>query len=176
MSFLTNRYSPLFFGIFVFVADFISKYLTNAYLPQMKQNWLWYPYGGIGVFKNFLGIEFSLSHQINHGAAWGVLSDYQLPLLILRIILIAILVIYTVFFNKHTNRNIPLALIIAGAAGNVVDYFIYGHVVDMLHFVLWGYDFPVFNIADSAIFIGVTALLVLSCLENQPSPKKAGKR
>ncbi|HEV8051441.1 MAG TPA: signal peptidase II, partial [Parachlamydiaceae bacterium] len=107
---------------------------------------------------------------------WGVLAEYQVPLLYLRIVLITILVIYAFFFNKHANRSIPLALIIAGAAGNVVDYFIYGHVVDMLHFVLWGYDFPVFNIADSAIFIGVTSLLVMSCLENQPSPKKSKKR
>lgn len=173
MSFLTRRMTPLYLGMFIFVADFISKYLTNAYLPQMRHYWLWYPYGGIGIFKNFFGIEFSLSHQINHGAAWGVLSDYQIPLLYLRIMLIAALVVYVLFFNKQPNRGIPIALIIAGAIGNVADFFVYGHVVDMLHFVLWGYDFPVFNLADTAIFLGVTYLLVLSFLEGQSSKKKA---
>lgn len=172
MPLFSKKFLPLYLGIFVFAADFISKYLTNAYLPQMQRNWLWYPYGGIGVFKDFLGIEFSISHQINRGAAWGALADYQIPLLYLRIALITILIIYALFFNKHTNWGIPIALIIAGATGNVVDYFIYGHVVDMLHFVLWGYDFPVFNVADSAIFIGVTSLIVLSSLENN-SPKRA---
>lgn len=175
MTFLTRLITPLYLGLFVFIADFISKYLTNAYLPLMRHNWLWYPYGGIGIFKNFIGVEFSISHQINRGAAWGVLSDYQLPLLYFRIVLIVALLIYAIFFNKQPNRGIPIALIVAGAIGNVTDFFVYGHVVDMLHFVLWGYDFPVFNLADSAIFIGVTYLLALSCLENQ-SPKKKVRR
>lgn len=168
-----KRANPLYLGIFVFFADLISKYLTNAYLPIMQRNWLWYPYGGIGIAKNFLGIEFSLSHQINRGAAWGMLADYQVPLLYFRLALIVFLVIYAFFFNKHPNREVPLALIIAGAFGNVLDYFFYGHVVDMLHFILWGYDFPVFNLADSAIFIGVVYLLILSKLESRSGLKKA---
>jgi signal peptidase II len=172
-----KRSFPWVLGIFILLADFVSKYLTNAYLPLMRPNWLWYPYGGIGVFKNFLGIEFSLSHQINHGAAWGALANYQIPLLYLRIFLIATLFVYTLFWNKHPERNIPLTLIIAGATGNVIDYFLYGHVVDMFHFVLWGYDFPVFNLADSAIFIGVAYLLTLSLLESCTStPKKKTRR
>lgn len=142
----------------------------------MRPNWLWYPYGGVGVFKNFFGIEFSLSHQINHGAAWGVLADYQVPLLYLRIALISFLFFYALFLNKHPERNIPLALIIAGATGNVIDYFVYGHVVDMFHFVLWGYDFPVFNLADSAIFIGVAYLLGQSLMESCQAPKKKTRR
>jgi signal peptidase II len=163
---------PLYFGIIVFIADYVTKFLTNAYLPLMRPNWLWYPYGGIGVFKNFFGIEFSISHQINRGAAWGALADYQLPLLYLRIILVLTLIIYALFFNKRHERTIPIALIITGAVGNILDYFIYGHVVDMLHFVLWGYDFPVFNLADTSIFIGISSLIVLSFLEN-PITKKA---
>jgi signal peptidase II len=130
-----------------------------------------YPYGGIPVFENFLGIEFSISHQINKGAAWGVLAEYQVPLLYLRIALILALLVYFLFFNKHSSWNIPLALIVAGALGNVLDFFIYGHVVDMLHVVLWGYDFPVFNIADSAICIGVAWLFVASLCET-PAPRK----
>ena len=173
MSFFTRRVTPLGLGMFILFMDIISKYLTNAYLPLMRHNWLWYPYGGIGIFKDFLGIEFSLSHQINKGAAWGVLADYQIPLLYLRITLIAALLIYVVFFNKQVTRAIPIALIIAGAIGNVVDYFIYGHVIDMLHFVLWGYDFPVFNLADSSIFLGITYLLGLSYMENRVPKKKA---
>jgi signal peptidase II len=93
-------------------------------------------------------------------------------LLYVRMALIAWLLIYAVFFNQHRSWQIPITLIVAGAVGNVVDYFLYGHVVDMLHFVLWGYDFPVFNLADSAIFIGVTSLIVLSSLSGHSSSKK----
>lgn len=164
---------PAYLALFVLGADVLSKWLTHLYLPLMQRNWLWYPYGGIGVFKNFLGIEFSLSHQINRGAAWGTLANFQLPLLYLRIALILGLLIYVFFINKHKLWEIPLALIIAGATGNVIDYFLYGHVIDMLHFVLWGYDFPVFNIADSAIFIGISSLLLISSMEKKAKTKKS---
>lgn len=173
VKFFSHRFFPLFLGLFILIADQLSKFLTHAYLPLMNHQTLWYPYGGIGIFKNFLGIEFSISHQINRGAAWGVLSEYQMPLLYARIVLISILIIYCLFFNKHKNWNIPLALIIAGAIGNVIDFFLYGHVVDMLHFILWGYDFPVFNIADSAIFIGISWLLIVSNCAPKPAPKRS---
>ncbi|MBA3816785.1 MAG: signal peptidase II [Parachlamydiaceae bacterium] len=169
------RFFPLFIGIFVFALDFFSKFFTNMYLPVMHRYAFWYPYGGIGVFKDFFGIEFSLSHQINYGAAWGMFSDYQIHLMYFRIFLLIALIIYAFFFNKHAGWRIPLTLIIVGALGNVVDFFIYGHVVDMLHFVLWGYDFPVFNIADSAIFLGITSLILLSAFEKD-SPSKNRSR
>lgn len=167
-----HKLAPFLVLVIVFGIDFISKFLTNAYLPIIHRDALWYPYGGIGVFQNFFGIEFSISHQINYGAAWGMFSEYQIYLLSFRILLIAVLIVYAFFFNKHSGWSIPLAFIIAGALGNVVDYFIYGHVVDMLHFVLWGYDFPVFNIADSSIFVGISILILLSALEKEPSSKK----
>lgn len=164
---------PAIVGLVIFGLDFITKYATHAHLPLMQYPSV-YPYGGIGIFKNFLGIEFSISHQINHGAAWGMLAEYQLPLLYLRIALIIALCIYTVFINKERSYNIPFAMIIAGAAGNVIDYFLYGHVVDMLHFILWGYDFPVFNIADSSIFLGILLLIFLSSKQKTPSSKHIG--
>lgn len=168
---MNSRPVAFFIGFFVLIADILSKYYTHTTLPIIRFPWLWYPYGGIPVFKDFLGIEFSISHQINKGAAWGVLAEYQMPLLYLRIGLIVALFIYFLFFNKHPLWNIPLALILAGALGNVLDFFVYGHVVDMLHFVLWGYDFPVFNIADSAICIGVAWLFIVSLWDK----KSAGR-
>lgn len=167
----SKRLVPVYIGFFVLLLDAASKYLTQTYIPLMQYNWH-YPYGGIGVFKDFLGIEFSITHQINRGAAWGAFSDFQVPLLYVRIVLILGLLIYAAGFNKRPSWNIPLALIVTGAAGNVSDYFIYGHVVDMLHFVLWGYDFPVFNIADSAIFIGISWLLLISGCEKEPVKKR----
>ena len=52
-----------------------------------------------------------------------------------------------------------------GALCNILDYFFYGHVIDMLHFVFWGYDYPVFNVADSFICIGVFWLFFASLKE-----------
>lgn len=169
---LPIRLSPLYVALIVILADQLCKYLTHTYLPVMQHNWLWYPYGGIGIFKDFFGIEFSISHQINRGAAWGFLGNYQLPLLYGRIALICALFSYVIFFNKNKSWNIPFALILAGAISNVLDYFFYGHVVDMIHFVLWGYDFPVFNLADSSIFIGICLLMLSSSCQKQIPAKR----
>lgn len=165
-----------FFTVLVVLAlDIASKSLTQHFLPLVKPYHVWYPYGGVGIFQNFAGIEFSINHVINKGAAWGAFFDYQQELLYLRIFLIIGLFVYMLYYNTNIQARIPLALIFAGAIGNVIDYFLYGHVVDMLHFVLWGYDFPVFNIADSAIFVGICWLSVLALLEKKTSKAKAKK-
>lgn len=159
-------------GLFVLLLDFVTKYVIYHYLPVSNRFSLWYPYGGIGIFKNFLGVEFSINHTINHGAAWGMFAEAQGFLLILRIIMIAGLLGYLLFYNKNKSWQVPLILISMGALGNVIDTFIYGHVVDMFHFVLWGYDFPVFNIADSCISIGVAWLFISSLMQPGKIEKK----
>lgn len=152
----------LILGVVILCLDQLSKWLVYHYLPLMDPSLYWYPYGGIGVFQSFAGIEFSITHMTNTGAAWGFLGNYQFPLIILRVGLIALLTTYLFHFNKHSSWQFPLILIIFGALGNVIDYFVYGHVVDMLHFVLWGYDFPVFNLADTSISVGIFSLFFLS--------------
>lgn len=162
-------------GVFAFGLDFATKFLTQAYLPLSSHQPYLYPYGGIGVFKNFLGIEFSINHATNRGAAWGMFAEYQAYLLVLRIVFVAGLLIYLLFYNKESSKQIPLALIVAGAVGNICDYFLYGQVIDMFHFILWGYDYPIFNVADSVIFVGIVWLFFQSLFtiphqhENRPS-------
>lgn len=148
--------------LIIFFLDAASKWATHQWIPIMGTDSLWYPYGGIGVFSDFFGIQFSLVHVTNKGAAWSVFSGYQSLLMMFRIALIAGLVLYVLFFNKNKTLKIPLTLILVGALGNVLDYFVYGHVVDMFYFKFWGYSYPVFNIADSAVTIGVAWILLQS--------------
>ncbi|MBA2728316.1 MAG: signal peptidase II [Parachlamydiaceae bacterium] len=167
-SLFEGKWKPIFWtSLLILSIDFLTKFWTNANLPLMGYAYPVYPYGGIPVFSNFLGIEFSISHLINHGAAWGMLSGYQDLLLIARICLIGGMLLYLFYFNQVKEFRFPLALVILGAIGNIIDYFVYGHVVDMLHFVLWGYDFPVFNVADSAVTIGIFWLLIASSLQER---------
>jgi signal peptidase II len=166
-----RKYIAFFTGFAILFVDFLSKYLVQLHIPKMSFLFYRYPYGGIGVFKNFFGIEFSIIHATNRGAAWGVLAEWQDYLLYLRLALIAGMLIYVFFINKRTSWEIPLTLIIAGAMGNVIDYFLYGHVIDMLHFVLWGYEYPTFNLADSSIFIGIVWMIWLSWRE-KPCTRK----
>jgi signal peptidase II len=169
MSAASHRLLALLLGIVVLALDIASKSAVSSHIPLMNPYTMWYPYGGIGVFKDFLGVEFSIVYTVNKGAAWGILADYQHPLLWLRMGLILALLIYVFFFKSAQKWLFPLTLILAGAIGNVIDYFIYGHVVDLFHFILWGYDFPVFNVADSAICIGVFWLAISSLLDTKSS-------
>jgi len=152
-------------AVTILFTDIASKYWVAHHLPLMGA-FSKYPYGGIGVFQNYLGIEFSITHLTNKGAAWGTLGEYQFPLLILRIAMIGAMFLYIGWFNKALHMRLPVCLILAGAIGNVLDYFVYGHVIDMLHFVLWGYDFPVFNIADAAVTVGICWLLLMSTVKD----------
>lgn len=149
-------------ALILFAVDFATKYYTSTSLPLLGSTSPYYPYGGIALFHDFLGIDFSIVHATNRGAAWGILSSYQELLLAGRIVTIVVLTTYALFFNKNSRLDLPLALIISGATANICDYFIYGHVIDMFNFTFWGYHYPVFNVADSAICLGVALLFFCS--------------
>jgi signal peptidase II len=168
---MINRKNQLVFqfawiGFLILCWDQISKFLVFHYVPLVDSSAYWYPYGGIEVFRNLAGIEFSINYMTNKGAAWGMFGNYQLSLMLFRVGLIAGLCVYLFKYNEQKSWQIPLIMVIAGAIGNVLDFFFYGHVVDMFHFVLWGYDFPVFNLADSAISIGIGCLFILSLFKS----------
>ena len=147
-----------------------TKYLAYLYLPHYE-SFSSYPYGGIGIFQDFLGVQFSLNYATNTGAAWGLFSNYSLPLLYLRMGLIVWLGAYFYRLPAKSPFRLPLSLIIAGAVGNVIDIFLYGHVIDMFHWILWGYDYPVFYIADSAVCIGVVLYLFHSFAASHASSR-----
>ncbi len=148
-----------------FSLDIFTKYWVQHHLIRMQYVFPFYPYGGIGVFQNFLGIDLCINLVSNRGGAWGIFSSYPMILLNVRIGIILTLTIYTFFFNKLRKRTVPFVMILVGATANIVDYFIYGAVVDMFHFVFWNYSYPVFNVADMLIFFGVAALLVQTLIE-----------
>lgn len=151
-----------FVGMALGLLDFFVKSWVSTHIPLMGTVSFQYPYGGIAVFQNFSGIDFSINHVINTGAAWGILATFSKPLFILRIIVVIALFIYALFFNEKRERDLPFLLILTGALGNIIDFFIYGHVIDMFYFVFWGYSYPVFNLADSWICIGISLLVLYS--------------
>jgi len=108
----------------------------------------------IPLINNFYGIDFSLTLVANRGAAWGIFSEYPYLLISGRILIIALICLWILQRKASFENLVPFGLILGGAVGNVVDFFIHGAVLDFLAFNLWGYPFPVFNLADSAIFCG----------------------
>jgi signal peptidase II len=162
------RREAVWLGFGIFCLDMLTKWATQAYLPPSDFVAPIYPYGGIGLFQNFFGIEASIIHAANTGAAWGIGSDFPGLLASLRLA-VALMLWVGLFFARRPITAIALSLIAVGSVGNAVDYFFYGHVVDMFHLVLWGYDYPVFNVADMAICIGAVIMALTGMKRSKKS-------
>ena len=165
-------------GAAILMADAILKAYIHYTFPTVGASSPIYPYGGVGVFRDWHGIDFSIVHVINRGAAWGFLATMQEVLFYVRMAIIGGLLSYLFFVKSTPFKKFCLMLVAAGAVGNVADYFIYGHVVDMFYFIFWGYSYPVFNIADSAIFSGIFLLVLQSMWSKvrKSSPSKSQSR
>lgn len=144
-------------AISIFLFDALLKMYVHYFVTPM--NFCYFPYGGIGVFHK-LGIEFVITHVVNKGAMWGFFANYQFLLVSIRIFIIAALGYYLYVKQMSDYRRACLVMILVGAVGNVFDCVIYGHVIDMFCFIFWGYVYPVFNIADAAIFGGILMILL----------------
>ncbi|MCB1119177.1 MAG: signal peptidase II [Chlamydiia bacterium] len=140
----------------ILALDQLTKWLVQGNLPLMGYQ---YPYGGIGIFKDFFGVELAVVHTVNRGAAWGQGAEFQMILVAIRVVFLFGLGAYLRWWNRYPEDVLPLMVVGTGAFGNVIDTFVYGHVIDFIAFVFWGWPYPVFNVADSAIFLGVAALL-----------------
>lgn len=141
-------------GLILLLLDFLSKvYIYQFFLLNHSAfaiSHFIHP-----IFDHFLGIDFSISLVTNRGAAWGMFADFQLALVAIRFIVIMGMLFYLIFFNQNPINHAPIVIILSGAIGNVLDYFFYGYVIDFLSFNFWGYQFPIFNLADTWITIGV---------------------
>lgn len=138
-------------------ADVLSKILALRTIAPLQG--FRYPFGGIGVFDVFC-MSCSLNTVVNTGAAWGVFPNHFNLLLALRVCAVIAIAAYLLYFKSAGRSQCGLWLIAAGATGNIIDMFRYGYVIDFIHLRFFGWSFPVFNIADSCITIGVMLLLI----------------
>ncbi len=119
---------------------------------------------------------FRLTHVQNRGAAFGLFSDsaseYKVAVLVLFSLVALVVVSALLWKNSHrlTTTGVGLALILGGALGNLWDRILTGHVVDFLLFYLGSYQWPAFNVADTAIVVGAM-LLVAEILFAKPPAK-----
>lgn len=114
-------------------------------------------YNSITVVEDF----FFLTYVRNKGAAWGIFSNNTLILALISVVFLFFLIKY---INNETEikkiNAISFGFILGGIAGNLLDRLIRGYVVDFFRFVILGYNYPVFNIADVLIVIGVILFIV----------------
>lgn len=125
---------------FFVAVDQITKYFSSTLLPLNVEN---------PVIDGF----FYLTNCRNTGAAWSMFSG-KVDILAYVSLIAAILVIILILYSKYTLLSVSFGLMLAGAVGNMIDRFRLGYVNDFLDFVIFGYDFPVFNVADICVVVG----------------------
>ena len=153
------------FGVVFFILDQVTKAMITARLA----------YGSYGrgaqieVFPGFL----NLVHVGNTGAAWSMFSGQSLWLALLALGTLAAIVIWRHSLGlQHVAVQPAFGLLCSGILGNLVDRLVHGHVIDFLDFHFGTYVYPTFNVADSAICVGVFWYVLWSL--RQPPEKQPG--
>lgn len=117
-------------------------------------------------------ILYITSHR-NSGAAWGILQGQMWLFYVITLIVIAAIIIY---IQKATKDKwllgLSLGLMLGGAIGNFIDRVVRKEVVDFIHSFIFGYNFPVFNIADSALCVGVILLMIQMLRDERETKEK----
>jgi signal peptidase II len=150
-----RRSSFFFLAALVLVADQITKrWVVNSL--------------SFDTSKQLIAGFLYFTRTTNTGAAFGVLPHATVVLAVMAMAAVVGIIIYTVRcgFPLPVLKGIALALPLGGALGNFADRARLGYVVDFIEVRLGSYSWPIFNVADSAICIGV-ALLVLAALKTQ---------
>ena len=132
--------------------DQISKYIAINKLVEFHS---------VSVIDNF----FNWTLCYNTGGAWSIFSGNVWFLAAISIVALGF-IIYTLFKSKNTMYQLAASVFMGGLIGNLIDRIFNAKVTDFIDFVIFGYDFPVFNIAD--IFICVSSVfIVLSILKEE---------
>ena len=145
----------LWLAFVVILLDQVSKFVVLKYLGFAEER---------VILRGF----FRFVHWHNTGAAWSMFSGNNGRLAVIAVVAVIVLFLARRHFDAHRpGGQISLGLIFGGILGNLIDRLRVGHVVDFLYFYVIRRDgteagFPAFNVADSAICIGVGLLFLLS--------------
>jgi signal peptidase II len=150
----TGRRAPeLWLSVFIVALDQATKALVRAKVPL---------YDSVTVIPGMLDI----THATNNGAAFGILNGVEFPYKAVVMVLVALMALaavglYSLSLPAHQRvARVGLALILGGACGNLIDRATAGHVLDFVDAYWRDYHFWAFNVADSAITVGVGLMLL----------------
>lgn len=162
------RITYLLIAVIVVLLDRWSKHLVATHIRL---------YSHIQVIPGF----FRITHTENSGAAFSLFADSPAPWktwMLIAFSAVALIVVITLLWknnHQHIVTGIGLSLIMGGALGNLWDRLARGRVVDFLLVYVKQYQWPVFNLADSAIVIGA-GLLVIEILFARSHPQEGSAR
>lgn len=151
----------------IFILDQLTKLLVLAFMDHSEER---------VIIDGF----FKFVHWGNTGAAWSMFQGNNATLAIVGLVAFFALILARHHFDIHTTPGqISLGLIFGGIAGNLLDRFRVGHVIDFIYFYVYRSDgleagFPAFNVADTAICTGVGLLFLLS-IRSEREPRSQRK-
>ena len=168
--------------VLLFVIDIVTKWVVfNHYGLEAMVEGRRSDTGAIQVIKNFCYIGGS----INDGAAFSILSGSRVLLLLISLVMTGLFIAYYVSQYKKldTGYKVGIALMISGAFGNLIDRAFYwpnitgfGGVIDWIIFKFGGWEFAMFNIADSCLVIGIAVVIIKMIIDEIKAAKEKAKR
>ncbi|THF73837.1 signal peptidase II [Cohnella fermenti] len=147
-------------AVVVFAIDYGSKKLIEHTLALYEQ---------ISVIGNF----FLITSIRNRGAAFGILQEKRFFFILITLVVVVAILWYLHRTYKSGSRLMlfALATVLGGAVGNFLDRALFGEVVDFLQFNFGSYTFPIFNMADVSICVGVGMIILDSLLTGRQEKK-----
>lgn len=145
-------YQAILLYIMTFLVIVIGDQMTKVIINHTLS------YGAsYAIIDNFF--YFTSTH--NTGAAWGILAG-RMSLFFIVSLVAAVGIIYYFIKSEPYQKltRFGLVLVFGGLVGNLIDRLVFGYVRDFIDFIIFGYNFPIFNVADIAITVGV-ALAIL---------------
>ena len=139
---------------FIFIiVDILVKVMVNSLMNV---------YDTISLIPSF----FSITYVRNVGAAFSIMKNNRILFIVVGIV--ALFLIYKYLIKDKILNNyyiVCYSMLIGGIIGNLIDRLVYGYVIDYLSFNIFGYLFPIFNLADSFIVISVFMIIIYEIKE-----------
>lgn len=148
-------------AVLILIIDQVSKSLIEIFFKLNES---------VMVIKDF----FYITVVHNTGGAWSIFSNHSYLFIIASIVAIVLLIKFMFGFKNNLRNSIAFASLFGGIFSNLADRLFLGYVRDFLDFKIFGYDYPIFNIADIAIVIGVI-LLIIAVIKGEDKYDKSRK-
>ena len=148
-------------AVLILIIDQVSKSLIEIFFNLNKS---------VLVIEDF----FYITVVHNTGGAWSIFSNHSYLFIIASIVAIVLLIKFMFGFKDNLRNNIAFASLFGGIFSNLADRIFLGYVRDFFFFFIFGYDYPIFNIADMAIVLGVI-LLIVAVIKGEDRSDKVSK-
>jgi len=158
---MKNKYIYII-SIIILLIDQISKLIVINTITYLKE---------INIIPNF----FSLMYVKNTGGAFSIFNNNVILLTIISVICLIFIIKYIIKNNKKLFlEDLSIAFITGGLLGNLIDRIFRSGVIDFFKFKIITYDFPIFNIADIFIVIGIF-IIMISTIRGEIHENRKGK-